>query len=240
MLLIVASIAVVMLESVVGYQQRHAQLLYLLEWIFTAIFTVEYALRIYCVRRRLGYVLSFYGIVDLLSILPTWLSLFWLGAQSMVVIRGLRLLRVFRVFKLVRCVHQARELRAALSKSLPKLFVFLTALLVTVIIIGTAMYLVEGRSNAGFANIPQSVYWAIVTVTTVGYGDTVPITVLGKVLAAVLMVLGFAFVVVSAGVVFAELVNVAKPEITTQACPECMREGHDADAKFCKHCGARL
>ena len=240
MLLILASILVVMLESVEGQSSENRALYWMLEWVFTGLFTIEYLLRIYAVRRTFGYVRSFYGLVDLLSILPTYLALLFPGAQSMVVIRGLRLLRVFRVFKLVRCVHQAKELRSALAASMPKLFVFLVALAVTVTILGTAMYLVEGRVNDGFANIPQSVYWAVVTVTSVGYGDTVPVTALGKGLAAILMVLGFAFVVVSAGVVFAELVHVGKREITTQSCPSCMREGHDKDAVHCKYCGGRL
>ena len=240
MLLILGSILVVMLESIEGQSSENRALYWTLEWVFTGLFTVEYVLRMYSVRSAWGYARSFYGLVDLLAILPTYLALLFPGAQSMVVIRALRLLRVFRVFKLVRFVRQARELRRALAASLPKLAVFLLALGVTVTILGTAMYLVEGRVNEGFTNIPQSVYWAIVTVTSVGYGDTVPITALGKGLAAVLMVLGFAFVVVSAGVVFAELVHVGKREITTQSCPSCMREGHDKDAVHCKYCGALL
>jgi voltage-gated potassium channel len=209
------------------------------EWIFTAIFTVEYVVRLLCVGRPLRYAVSFYGLVDLLAVLPTYLSLLFPGSQSLLVIRALRLLRIFRVMKLTRYLAQARALGTAMIESRPKIVVFLTTVIVTVTIVGATMYLVEGPEN-GFTSIPTSMYWAIVTMTTVGYGDISPKTALGQVLASCLMVLGYALIIVPTGIVSAEVAHQMARSISTQACPQCSREGHDADARNCKWCGARL
>lgn len=240
LLLILASIAVVMVETVEPFGTRNGTALYTVEWVFTGLFTVEYLVRLYCVRRPLRYAFSFFGIVDLLAILPTYLSLFFGGAQSLIVIRALRLLRVFRVFKLARFLGEAHVLRAAMQASAHKLIVFLIAVITLVVIIGTSMYLIENASNDKFSNIPESVYWAIVTVTTVGYGNIVPETALGKMLASMLMVIGFAIIAVPTGIVTAELLQQKLSDPTTQVCPECLREGHDTDAVHCKFCGEKL
>lgn len=238
LLLIAASLAVVMLESVEDVRTHHGELLRVLEWVFTAVFTAEYALRLWCVRKPLGYARSFFGVVDLLSILPTWLSLFIEGSQSLLVIRGLRLLRVFRVLKLARFSGESRQLTRALWDSRHKVAVFLLAVVCSVLIAGAVMYMIEGPAN-GFTSIPRSVYWAVVTLTTVGYGDVAPQTPVGQTLAIVLMVLGYGIIAVPTGIVSAELVR--QPRGTSgQACPSCCAEGHDVDASFCRRCGARL
>lgn len=241
LLLIVASILTVMLESVVSISAEYGTALIAMEWVFTGLFTVEYLLRLYCVRRPLRYVFSFFGIVDFLAILPTYLSLVFGGAQSLVVIRALRLLRVFRVFKLARFLGEASQLASALRNSIPKLIVFLFTIATIVVIIGTSMYIIEGETNEGFKSIPQSVYWAVVTVTTVGFGDSVPMTPGGKMLASVLMVTGFAMLAVPTGIMTAEIIHSTSRKMpTTQVCPDCLAEGHDHDATNCKFCGAKL
>jgi voltage-gated potassium channel len=210
-----------------------------LEWVFTLLFTIEYLVRLLCVGRPLRYALSFYGLVDLLAIIPTYLSLIIAGTQSLIVIRAIRLLRVFRVLKLAHFVGEARLLQAALRASLRKIIVFLGAVLTLVLIIGAMMYLVEGEEH-GFSNIPESIYWAIVTMTTVGYGDIAPETLLGKILASLVMIMGYGIIAVPTGIVTVELVGARKTRVSTQACPECATEGHDWDAKYCKHCGAKM
>ena len=241
LLLIVASILTVMLESVVSISAEYGTALIAMEWVFTGLFTVEYLLRLYCVRRPLRYVFSFFGIVDFLAVLPTYLSLVFGGAQSLIVIRALRLLRVFRVFKLARFLGEASQLASALRNSIPKLTVFLFTIATIVVIIGASMYLIEGETNEGFKSIPQSVYWAIVTVTTVGFGDSVPVTPGGKVLASVLMITGFAMLAVPTGIMTAEIIHsTSRKTPTTQVCPDCLAEGHDHDATNCKFCGAAL
>jgi voltage-gated potassium channel len=234
LLAILGSIAVVMLESVAEIRRDWGQDLLTLEWIFTGLFTAEYAVRLYCVRRPLRYALSFFGIVDLLAILPTYASLFVVGAQSLVVIRALRLLRIFRVFKLARFLGEANVLLRAMKGSSHKLGVFVVAVVTIVLIIGTAMYSIEGNENPEFTNIPACVYWAIVTVTTVGYGDAVPVTVAGKFLASILMVTGFGIIAVPTGIFAAELVHHSKKAVTTEVCPACLAEGHDPDAAHWK------
>jgi voltage-gated potassium channel len=236
---IVASVVTVSLESVASIRAGHGPLLRALEWMFTLLFTVEYVLRLLTVGRPLRYATSFFGIVDLLAIVPTYLSVFVPGAQSLIVIRALRLLRIFRVLKLAHFVGEARMLRAALHASARKIIVFLGAVLTIDLIMGTLMYLVEGESS-GFTSIPQGMYWAIVTLTTVGYGDIAPQTVLGKLLASTVMILGYGIIAVPTGIVTVELAHAGRSALTTQACPQCAAEGHDADAAFCKHCGARL
>ncbi len=237
---ILASVLAVALESVHEIDAEYHAALAFAEWCFTILFTIEYVLRLYCVRRPVAYARSFFGIVDLLSILPTYLSVLIPGAQSMLVIRALRLLRVFRIFKLVRMLREARALRSALLASRAKIGVFLSTVLIIVVIMGTAMHLVEGGENEGFDSIPQSMYWAIVTMTTVGYGDTTPVTVFGKTLAALMMILGYSLIIVPTGILSAELTRHDRIDASSRSCPSCLAEGHDPAAKFCKYCGSDL
>lgn len=239
---IIASVLVVMCESVEGIKDKHGPLLVGAEWFFTVLFSLEYAARIACARRPWRYVISFYGVVDFLAIMPTYLTLlpmFASGAQRLAVIRALRLLRAFRIFKLAHMLSEATALRTAIWAARAKVAVFLSVVLIAVVIVGSAMHLIEG-STPGFQSIPESMYWAIVTMTTVGYGDVSPATALGKALAAGMMVLGYCLIIVPTGIVSAELAQAGAARLSTQVCPECMREGHDADAVHCKFCGARL
>ena len=236
---ILLSVALVMLESVLSLRVRYGATLRGLEWAFTVLFTVEYLLRIYAARKRLRYVTSFYGVVDLLAVLPSYLSLVIAGSQYLIVIRSLRLLRVFRVLKLARYLGEANTLARALRASRVKIIVFLWTVLTLVIIIGSVMYLVEG-AESGFTNIPISVYWAIVTLTTVGYGDIAPRTPLGQTLSALVMILGYAIIAVPTGIVTTELGRASREEREAVVCPYCGRSGHDADAVHCKYCGERL
>ena len=237
---ILLSVLAVMLESVASIRAAHGRALYGVEWFFTLLFTAEYLLRLACVEVPLRYARSFYGVVDLLSIVPTYVSVLFPGAQSLLVIRGLRLLRVFRVFKLGHFLGEADVLRRALAGSRHKVTVFLGTVLVLVTILGTAMYLVEGAEH-GFTDIPTAVYWAIVTMTTVGYGDIAPHTPVGKALAAVVMILGYAIIAVPTGIVTAGIVGeAAGRRLDPRSCPHCSTEGHDSDARFCRRCGAAL
>lgn len=241
MILIVLSVFVVMLETIEALDNKyHVYFLYA-EWIITIIFTIEYALRIYSVVNPRNYIFSFYGIIDLLSILPLYLSLVFIGTQSFAIIRALRLLRVFRVFKLGHYLNQGRIITLSMKKSIPKILVFLYFVILMVIVFGSIMYLVEGGTNPEFENIPTGIYWAIVTLTTVGYGDIAPITPFGQTLAAVVMIMGYAVIAVPTGIISAEIIKEMRDEnITTQACPSCMKEGHEIDALYCKHCGHKL
>lgn len=237
--MIIASVLVVMLESVEAIRLSYGWWLDFFEWTFTILFTIEYILRIVSIRRPIQYIWSFFGLVDLVSIIPTYLSLVFAGSHYLLVIRILRLLRVFRILKLVRHVKEARLLLAALRSSRAKLTVFLGAVLSLTVIIGTLMYLIEGPEN-GFASIPLSIYWAIVTLTTVGYGDISPHTVTGQTLASIVMILGYAIIAVPTGIVSASLVSSKSGPVTTRSCHVCSREGHDHDAEFCKFCGSKL
>lgn len=247
---ILTSVFVIMLESVESIDARFKNGFTYAEWFFTILFTVEYVSRILCARRPIRYIFSFYGIVDLLSILPTYvLVLESYGMESdelhrLGVIRALRLLRAFRIFKLGHMLSGAAELREAIWATRSKITVFLATVVIAVVIEGAALHLIEGPENPGFSSIPQSMYWAIVTMTTVGYGDATPETPLGKCLASVIMVLGYSLIIVPTGLVTAELAHVGgnfgATRITTQVCPECMKEGHEVDATFCKFCGSRL
>ncbi len=239
LLAIVLSIVAVLLESVAGVRADYGALLRSIEWVFTLLFTVEYVLRLICVGRPLRYALSFFGVVDFLAIVPTYLSVIIAGAQSLIVIRAIRLLRVFRVLKLAHFVGEAQILRAALRASMRKIVVFVGAVLTMVLIIGALMYLIEGEEH-GFTNIPESIYWAIVTMTTVGYGDIAPATVLGRLLASVVMITGYGIIAVPTGIVTVEIAGARRKYLSTQVCLQCAAEGHDADAAFCKYCGARL
>ncbi len=239
LVLIVLSVVAVMMESVASFQARYGDLLRAAEWILTLLFTAEYLLRLACVGRPGRYARSFFGVVDLLAILPTYLSLVFTGTHSLAVIRALRLLRAFRVLKLAHFVGEARLLREAMKASATKIIVFLGTVLTLVVIIGSVMYLVEGPEN-GFTSIPQGIYWAIVTMTTVGYGDIAPHSVGGKFLASIVMIAGYGVLAVPTGIVTVELAQVGAPKLSTRTCGQCSFEGHDRDAVFCKRCGAQL
>ena len=236
---IILSVTAVMLDSISAIRLQYGALLYLVEWIFTIVFTVEYAMRLYCIGRPLKYATSFFGVVDLLAIVPTYLSLFLPGSQYLLVIRILRVLRVFRVLKLAHYLGEANIILQALSASRRKISVFLFAVFTLVVIFGSLMYLIEGQGN-GFTSIPKSAYWAIVTLTTVGYGDISPQTPIGQTVAAIIMILGYGIIAVPTGIVTTEIANIARKDVITQACLECSREGHDSDARYCKFCGAAL
>jgi voltage-gated potassium channel len=237
---IILSVATVLLESVPPLRERYGEALRAIEWFFTALFTVEYVLRLVSVLKPLRYARSFFGLVDLLALLPTYLSLLLPGAQSLLVVRVLRLLRVFRVLKLASFLGQAEILLTALRNSREKITVFLCGVLSTVVIMGAVMYLVEGEQN-GFDSIPRGMYWAVVTMTTVGFGDITPKTVIGQFFASLLMIAGYGILAVPTGIVSVELAAAArKAHVDTQACPGCGTYGHDADAKHCKYCGTAL
>lgn len=241
LIVIVASVLVVMLESVQQLDQAYSRLFSVLEWFFTIVFTIEYILRLYCVYRPWKYATSFFGIVDLLATFPTYLSLVITGTQYFVVIRALRLLRVFRIFKLGHFLSEGAIIVNALRASRAKITVFIIFVLLMVTIIGSIMYLVEGGSeDSDFSSIPRGIYWAIVTLTTVGYGDITPVTGIGQFLSAVVMILGYAVIAVPTGIVSAELIAEHKHITNTQACRFCGSEGHDDDAGFCKYCGEEL
>lgn len=237
---ILISIIVVMLDSVDTLHAKYGEFYYQLEWIFTIIFTVEYILRLICIRYPLRYVFSILGIVDMLAIIPSYLSLVGIGSRSLLVLRALRLLRIFRIFRLVHFVSEMRFLSVAVKNSLRKISIFILFVLTAVVILGSIIYLVEGQTN-GFTSIPQSIYWAIVTITTVGYGDIAPVTPLGKFIASFIMLLGYGIIAVPTGIVTTEMALAVKSrQQGTSACPSCGREGHDHDAKFCKYCGGKL
>jgi len=236
---ILLSVVAVMLDSVQAVRAAHGRLLTGAEWFFTVLFTIEYLLRLYCVGRPLRYATSFFGIVDLLAILPTYLSVILPGSQFLLVIRILRVLRIFRVLKLVRYLQEASVMARALRASRRKIVVFFSTVLTLVVIFGSIMYLVEGAAH-GFTSIPRSIYWAIVTMTTVGYGDISPGTALGQAIASLVMILGFAIIAVPTGIVASEMTRAEREEVSTQACPRCSSEGHDFGAKYCKDCGAKL
>ena len=236
---IMLSILTVMLESVDFIRHEYGNWLRLAEWVFTIVFTIEYLVRIISIRKPWYYITSFYGIIDYVSIIPTYLSLFLVGGQYLLVIRGLRLLRVFRVLKLSRYMGEASTLSSALKASRHKIAVFLWAVFTIVMIMGTIMYLVEGGEN-GFTSIPKSIYWAIVTLTTVGYGDIAPQTPIGQVLASVIMILGYSIIAVPTGIVTAELTQAKITNRLIQDCEKCGFDNHAPDALYCKKCGTLL
>jgi len=242
MIFIALSIIAVNLESVSSIAGEYSVVLFYAEWVLTLVFTIEYALRLYCSYKPMKYVFSLYGIIDLLAILPSFIGIFFAGAHSLIIIRALRLLRVFRIFKMVGFMNQGSVIMSALRASRDKIFIFIFFIFLMVNIVGALMYLVEGSANSGFDSIPRSIYWAIVTMTTVGYGDISPSTNLGQFFAAVVMILGYAVIAVPTGIVSAEMVSSSKGkhEITTQTCMSCSLEGHDADAEYCKYCGEHL
>jgi voltage-gated potassium channel len=237
---IFGSVFAVCLDSVAYYGEHYHGAFVVAEWTFTALFSVEYVLRISTVRQPMRYVFSFYGLVDLLSILPSYLSLLVPGGQHFLVIRILRLLRIFRVLKLGRYVSESQVLMMAIRNSRAKITVFLFTVMTLVVVVGAAMYLIEGVEN-GFTSIPRSMYWAIVTLTTVGYGDITPRTVPGQMLSSLLMIMGYGIIAIPTGIVTAELTSVGQPRaVTTRTCPSCLTEGHRLTARFCSDCGAPL
>lgn len=236
---IAASVVAVMLDSVAEYHAVYGLWLYRAELVFTVIFTVEYLLRLYAVERPIAYARSFFGIVDFLAIVPGYISLLMPGAEYLLIVRLFRMLRIFRVFKLAEYFRESQVIITSLRASRRKIAVFLYSVAVTTIVAGGLMYVIEGPEN-GYTNIPTSVYWCIVTITTVGYGDIAPQTPLGKFVASAIMILGYAIIAVPTGIVTAQMVQTSREHITTQSCPACGAEGHDADAKHCKHCGAVL
>lgn len=237
---IILSIVVVMLESVDSYERVYGAELRALEWVLTILFTAEYLTRLVCHPRPRVYARSFFGVIDLLAILPTYVAALVPGAQALIVVRMLRFLRIFRVLKLVHFVRQAHELRRALHASVPKIIVFMITVVTLTTISGSIMYLIEGPTH-GFDNIPRSVYWAIVTLTTVGYGDISPETPVGQFVSSLIMIMGYGVIAVPTGIVSAELVRSPEEKtISGQCCTRCGCEDHDGDALFCKRCGQGL
>ena len=253
---ILASIILVMLESINSFDAKYHTLLNISEWVITILFTIEYVLRIITVKQPLKYVFSFYGIIDLLSTIPKYLSLIFVGTHALVALRALRLLRVFRILKLVRYSGASNQLSTAIKASRAKISVFLFAVLIAAVIFGTIMYLVEGEEN-GFTNIPKSVYWCIVTLTTVGFGDIAPQTPLGQFIAAFIMILGYGIIAVPTGIVSAEYTKATASDakeklsdeeheqlktvrLNTQSCENCLTEKHQDGAVFCRKCGHEL
>lgn len=237
---ILLSVTVVVLDSVASVSARYGTLLHAAEWGFTILFTIEYALRLWASPRPASYALSFYGVVDLLAILPTYLSLAFPTGRFLAALRILRVIRVFRILKLAAYVQEASVLTQALRASRQKIVVFITTVLSAVVVVGSLMFLIEGASNPKFSSIPASVYWAIVTLTTVGFGDVYPITPLGKVLASMLMILGYGIIAVPTGIVTLELQRASGGARGARECPGCGSRGHDADASYCKYCGTQL
>jgi voltage-gated potassium channel len=233
------SIAIVLMESVKGIQNTYGEGLQFVGTVITGVFTFEYILRLICVNQPLTYALSFFGLIDLGAILPGYFSLIFPGTHYFSVIRVFRLLRVFRILRLASFLREADHLMNAMSASRRKIMVFLFAILNLVIVIGSLMYVVEGEEN-GFTSIPVSIYWAVVTLTTVGYGDISPKTSLGQTIATLVMVLGYSIIAVPTGIVTAEMTRTNSGQAPTPDCPECGQSGHDHDARFCKHCGAML
>ena len=248
-LAILASVLVVMLDSVEGIVERHGRLLHAAEWVFTILFTLEYAGRLASVESKRRYALSFFGIIDLLAIVPTYLSLLLPGTRFLAIIRVLRVLRVFRVLKLVRYLGEARTLARAMAASRYRITVFLITVLTLVVILGSIMYLIEG-AEAGFTSIPVSVYWAVVTLTTVGFGDITPNTPVGQILAAIIMLMGYGLIAVPTGIVSVEMVYAAHSQGRSaggavgsagdMVCSSCRTAGHESDARFCKTCGGTV
>jgi voltage-gated potassium channel len=237
---IFTSILVVMLDSVESLHKPHATLFNRLEWFYTFLFTIEYTLRLISIRKPWRYVFSVLGLIDLIALIPSYLSLIFPGAQALLVFRALRLLRVFRIFKLAEFLTEINFLTTALRNSLRKISIFLLTVLTLTVILGSIMYLVEKREN-GFSNIPESIYWAIVTITTVGYGDISPVTPMGKFVASVVMLIGYAIIAVPTGIITHDIaVATRQKKELPESCPSCGREGHDGDALFCKHCGSSL
>ncbi len=238
---ILLSIVVVMLESVKSINSEYFEYLYITEWVITIIFTIEYILRIVTIKKPKKYIFSFYGIIDFISTIPTYLTLFMGGYNVLLAVRALRLLRIFRILKIARYVGEANKLTVALRHSRPKILVFLFAVVVITIIAGTVMYLVEGEES-GFSSIPLSIYWCIVTLTTVGFGDIAPVTPLGRFIASFIMITGYGIIAVPTGIVSAEYSRAGEKSVpvNTQVCPYCAEDKHIDGSHYCHNCGNKL
>ncbi|GGJ80136.1 ion transporter [Pseudomonas matsuisoli] len=239
LVVILASLLVVMLDSIDTVHAAYGDWLAGLEWVFTTLFAIEYLLRVYSSERPKDYVFSFYGLIDVIAILPAFIALFYPDAQYLLIVRVIRMLRVFRVLKLVPYLSQANFLLVALRASRQKIVVFLLGITTLVTVYGTLMYVIEGPPN-GFTSIPKSIYWAIVTLTTVGFGDMVPKTALGQTLASLVMITGYAIIAVPTGIFTAELANAMRPEALHRECPRCEKGQHEQNASYCNRCGAAL
>jgi voltage-gated potassium channel len=234
-----STLTVLIIASVPSIRNVYGDELRALEWWFTILFSFEYLLRLIAVRHPTRYARSFFGVIDFLSVIPTYLSLLIPGAQAFLVIRAFRILRMFRIFKMARYVKEADFLMSAIRQSRPKIIVFIFCIIAVVIMAGTLMHLIE-YENEGFSTIPSSIYWAVVTLTTVGFGDIIPATAFGKFIASCLMILGYGIIAVPTGIVSAELTRVTRPRVNSQACLSCGKAGHDIDATFCKFCGGEI
>lgn len=240
LIFILGSIIVVLLDSIPSYHERYGKIFLIAEWIFTILFTIEYILRLVSVKRPLKYALGFLGLIDLLTILPMYLSFFLAGAPSILVLRVLRLLRIFRIFKLTHFLSEMSFLGTALKSGAKKISIFMLVVLALVIILGSIMYMVEGGEN-GFHSIPESIYWAIVTITTVGYGDITPMSTAGKFIASIIMLIGYCIIAVPTGIITTEIALKSRHSKSNfQACPGCGKESHNEEAKFCMYCGEKL
>ncbi|WP_046745465.1 ion transporter [Kordia zhangzhouensis] len=240
LILILASILLVMLESVSEFASKYGTFLYVSEWLITILFTIEYFARIVSIKKPSKYIFSFYGIIDLISTIPMYLSFFFVGTQSLIAFRALRLMRIFRVLKLGRYIGESNNIMRALNASKIKIGVFIMFILILCTILGSIMYLVESEQDSGFTSIPRSIYWAIVTLTTVGYGDIAPYTALGQFIASIIMILGYGIIAVPTGIVTAEMATLDKVDLNTQSCPNCAAEKHRNDAEYCYNCGESL
>ncbi len=240
LILILLSVFVVMLDSITIFHHNYRYLFDIIEWIITVLFSIEYALRIIVVKKPIKYITSFFGIIDLLSILPQYLSFFFVSSGSLAALRALRLLRIFRILKLTRFIGESNFLIRSLKASRAKIGVFLFTVFILSIIFGTIMYLIEGEEN-GFTSIPESIYWTIVTLTTVGYGDIAPGTTIGRFIASIIMIMGYGIIAVPTGIVSAEMAQKRRrPDTNTQSCPNCAESSHKDNAKFCHSCGNLL
>ncbi len=236
LLVILMNLLAVMFDSIDYYNNNYGTVLRIVEWVITGLFLIEYALRIWVLNRKAKYIFSFYGVVDLLAILPSFIGLFVVGTHFLVVIRTLRLLRIFSIFQMSNYTHQGNILIRSLRNSWSKISVFLLSVVSVITVLGTLMYLIEGAEN-GFSNIPISIYWTIVTITTVGYGDILPVTTVGQILASITMMLGYAIIAVPTGIITAETLKQRKRSVT---CPRCLCKDNDSDSNYCKICGEKL
>jgi voltage-gated potassium channel len=240
LIFILASVLLVMLESVTSLNEKYFEFFNKAEWVITILFSIEYFGRIIAIKKPTQYIFSFFGMVDLLSTIPKYLSLLFVGTHALVALRALRLLRIFRILKLARFIGASNNLIKALKASKVKIFVFLFFILILSIILGTVMYLVEVHQDSGFTSIPRSVYWAIVTLTTVGYGDIAPVTALGQFIAAIIMIMGYSIIAIPTGIISAEFIRGEKIHTNTQSCPNCGASGHKDNAEFCYECGHKI